>query len=433
MTLEEALELVVGGAVGRSGRVGAGPGGGGAYARVARGWPRRGWCGRWLAAGQYEQALAVGDRAGGAGAVAGAALGGVGVGAVPARGVRARRCARSPGPGDCWPTSSGLEPGPELVGAGTGDPGPGRRAGRPGASRRPVGRGRARTGVWLPTTSMTPTGSSGGTGRSPSVLAIVDATGFVADRRGVGVGQVVAGPGRGGPGVATRGTARRGGQPRVTTRTRRSLAWRRGRCWSSISSRSCSCSATTRQARTRFAGRGRRWAASAPVVVTLRADHLAEVAELPELAARVQAGMFLLGAMGEPQLRAAIEGPAAKVGLRLEPGLVDLLVRDVSANPAPCRCCPTPSPKPTSGARDRCSPPPATAPSAACKGRSPGPPTRSSTRFHRPGDASPAICSCGWSPPPTSANPSANGYPAPTSPPTPPPRRCSTPWSPAGW
>ena len=86
-------------------------------------------------------------------------------------------------------------------------------------------------------------------------------------------------------------------------------------------------------ARARFAAAVCRWAATAPVVVTLRADHLGEVAELPELAARVQAGIYLLGAMGEPQLRAAIEGPAAKAGLRLEPGLVDLLVRDVAGEP----------------------------------------------------------------------------------------------------
>ena len=86
-------------------------------------------------------------------------------------------------------------------------------------------------------------------------------------------------------------------------------------------------------ARARFAAGVCRWAATAPVVVTLRADHLGEVTELPELAARVQAGIYLLGAMGEPQLRAAIEGPAAKAGLRLEPGLVDLLVRDVAGEP----------------------------------------------------------------------------------------------------
>ena len=87
------------------------------------------------------------------------------------------------------------------------------------------------------------------------------------------------------------------------------------------------------QARARFAAAVVRWSAVAPVVVTLRADHLAAVAELSELAARVQAGIYLLGAMGEPELRAAIEGPAAKAGLRLEPGLIDLLVRDVAGQP----------------------------------------------------------------------------------------------------
>ena len=86
-------------------------------------------------------------------------------------------------------------------------------------------------------------------------------------------------------------------------------------------------------ARARFAAGVCRWAATAPVVVTLRADHLGEVTELPELAARVQGGIYLLGAMGEPQLRTAIEGPAGKAGLKLEPGLVDVLVRDVAGEP----------------------------------------------------------------------------------------------------
>ena len=88
-----------------------------------------------------------------------------------------------------------------------------------------------------------------------------------------------------------------------------------------------------RAARARFAETLVAWMAVAPVVVTLRADFLAAVAELPELAVRVQSGVFLLGAMGEVQLRAAIEVPAAKVGLRLEPGLVDLLVHDVVGQP----------------------------------------------------------------------------------------------------
>jgi hypothetical protein len=87
------------------------------------------------------------------------------------------------------------------------------------------------------------------------------------------------------------------------------------------------------RARARFAAAVVRWAAIAPVVVTVRADYLAQVAELSDLAARVQAGVFLLGAMGEAELRAAIEGPAAKAGLRLEPGLADLMVRDVAGQP----------------------------------------------------------------------------------------------------
>jgi WD40 repeat protein len=88
-----------------------------------------------------------------------------------------------------------------------------------------------------------------------------------------------------------------------------------------------------RQTKARLAAAVVRWSAAAPVVVTVRADHLAAVAELPELAARVQGGIYLLGAMGAPELRSAIEGPAAKAGLRLEPGLVELLVRDVAGQP----------------------------------------------------------------------------------------------------
>jgi DNA-binding SARP family transcriptional activator/WD40 repeat protein len=87
------------------------------------------------------------------------------------------------------------------------------------------------------------------------------------------------------------------------------------------------------RARVRFAAAVARWSSAAPVVATLRADHLGAVAELSDLAARVQAGVYLLGAMGEPELRSAVEGPAIKAGLRLEPGLVDLLAHDVAGQP----------------------------------------------------------------------------------------------------
>ena len=152
-------------------------------------------------------------------------------------------------------------------------------------------------------------------------------------RRGVGLGQVVAGPGRGRPGVAPRRTATWRWSTRAPRPTAAGRRCDRGSVLVVDQLEELFVLCDDPAARARFAAGVCRWAATAPVVVTLRADHLGEVTELPELAARVQAGIYLLGAMGEPQLRAAIEGPAAKAGLRLEPGLVDLLVRDVAGEP----------------------------------------------------------------------------------------------------
>jgi WD40 repeat protein/DNA-binding SARP family transcriptional activator len=65
------------------------------------------------------------------------------------------------------------------------------------------------------------------------------------------------------------------------------------------------------------------------LVIALRADRLGELSGHPDFAALMEPGLHLLSAMSEPDLRAAIEGPARQVGLLLEPGLVDLLVREV--------------------------------------------------------------------------------------------------------
>jgi WD40 repeat protein/DNA-binding SARP family transcriptional activator/energy-coupling factor transporter ATP-binding protein EcfA2 len=70
-----------------------------------------------------------------------------------------------------------------------------------------------------------------------------------------------------------------------------------------------------------------------PLVVALRADRLGELSAHAGFARVVERGLFLLQAMGEDDLRSAIEGPARQAGLRLEPGLVDLLVRDVEGEP----------------------------------------------------------------------------------------------------
>ena len=72
-----------------------------------------------------------------------------------------------------------------------------------------------------------------------------------------------------------------------------------------------------------------RRAVRAPIVLTLRADFVAAVSGLPALTRLVEDGLHLLGPMSDAQLRAAITGPAHRAGLRLEPGLVDLVLRDV--------------------------------------------------------------------------------------------------------
>ncbi len=69
------------------------------------------------------------------------------------------------------------------------------------------------------------------------------------------------------------------------------------------------------------------------VVATLRADYLGWLAESPQLSRLAERGLLLLTPLTENELRAAIEEPARLVGLILEPGLVDVLVRDVAGAP----------------------------------------------------------------------------------------------------
>ncbi len=74
--------------------------------------------------------------------------------------------------------------------------------------------------------------------------------------------------------------------------------------------------------------------AGGALALSLRADHLGDFAPYPDIARVLEDGLYLLGPMSESGLRSAIEGPARRAGLRLEPGLVDLLVREVEGEPA---------------------------------------------------------------------------------------------------
>lgn len=70
-----------------------------------------------------------------------------------------------------------------------------------------------------------------------------------------------------------------------------------------------------------------------PVVIGVRADFYGEMSAYAELAGAVADNQVLLGPMRDEELRRAIAEPARLTGLRLEPGLVELVLRDVAGEP----------------------------------------------------------------------------------------------------
>ena len=75
------------------------------------------------------------------------------------------------------------------------------------------------------------------------------------------------------------------------------------------------------------------WSAADQLILALRSDYLAHVGSHRPLAEIVERSLLLLGPLATEDLRAAIEGPAAACGLRIEPGLVELLLRDADDEP----------------------------------------------------------------------------------------------------
>ena len=70
-----------------------------------------------------------------------------------------------------------------------------------------------------------------------------------------------------------------------------------------------------------------------PVAIGLRADFYGACAQHPGLATSVAQHQVLLGPMSTDDLRRAITEPATSAGLKIEPGLVDVLVAKVSGEP----------------------------------------------------------------------------------------------------
>jgi len=69
------------------------------------------------------------------------------------------------------------------------------------------------------------------------------------------------------------------------------------------------------------------------VILTLRADHLPALALDSEFARLAERGLYLLSPLTGERLRRVIEEPARVAGLRLEHGLVDLMLRDAEDQP----------------------------------------------------------------------------------------------------
>ena len=71
------------------------------------------------------------------------------------------------------------------------------------------------------------------------------------------------------------------------------------------------------------------------LVVAIRADRLGDLADHPGFAQIIQSHLLMLTALGPDGLRAVIEKPAEQAGLILEPGLVEILIRDADGRTLP--------------------------------------------------------------------------------------------------
>jgi DNA-binding SARP family transcriptional activator/energy-coupling factor transporter ATP-binding protein EcfA2 len=69
-------------------------------------------------------------------------------------------------------------------------------------------------------------------------------------------------------------------------------------------------------------------ASGSAVLMTLRSDFLDRATGLPHIGAPIGRAVYAIGPLSAEGLREAIERPAARAGLRLEPGLVEVIVHD---------------------------------------------------------------------------------------------------------
>ena len=220
-------------------------------------------------------------------------------------------------------------------------------------------RGSARSRVWRASSRSTPTTSSGASGWSPSwsPASSAPASWPSSARRGVAsrrscapvcsrpwpeVCCPAARDGGGGCCVRVIGPWKRSPGARV----RREGSSRRGTRRAARRHATAACGRPARGAFHRLPLRAERAAFAdtlvraatdpqgrAVVVVALRADFYGRFAAYPALAELLGGNHVLVGPMQASELRRAVELPAGRVGLKVEPELVDALVDDVEGEP----------------------------------------------------------------------------------------------------
>ena len=70
------------------------------------------------------------------------------------------------------------------------------------------------------------------------------------------------------------------------------------------------------------------------LLLTVRSDFLDRCAAVPALVRLIAEGVYVVGPLSRDDMRIAIEGPATHAGLRLESGLIELVLRDAQGAPA---------------------------------------------------------------------------------------------------
>ena len=198
----------------------------------------------------------------------------------------------------------------------------------------PTSRWSARTRASRRSTATTPSTSSAAKSSSPSWSRTWSARSLLARRRPVRERQVVRACAR----VCcprsraaccraasnwTQAVIRPGAHPlRELRRATRRLAPTSAACSPSTSSRSSSRRAQDERERTEFVAGAAREFRGGVVVVVVRADFYGRCAAYPELSRALGANHVLVGAMSRDELRRAIERPAQRAGLSVEPELV---------------------------------------------------------------------------------------------------------------